>query len=233
MPFGAIIGGLLGLGGAALNASSASYAANAAAQAQIAGQQQALAVNQPYLNTGGNALGALQNYVGVGQGGSFNPNAPGVAPFTAQQFQQSPGYQWQMQQGTNAIMNNASAMGGVNSGNTLKALQTYGQGLANQDYYNAANLYTNQQQNTLGALQSLTGVGQTAAGAASGVAIQGGNTRAANAVAQGQISSNLVNGLTIGSGSNSLQSLYSSLFGNNGSGYVGSPTGAGNNGVPY
>lgn len=145
----------------------------------------------------------------------------------------SPGYQWQMQQGTNAIMNNASAMGGVNSGNTLKALQTYGQGLANQDYYNAANLYTNQQQNTLGALQSLTGVGQTAAGAASGVAIQGGNTRAANAVAQGQISSNLVNGLTIGSGSNSLQSLYSSLFGNNGSGYVGSPTGAGNNGVPY
>lgn len=66
------------------------------------------------------------------------------APFTTAQFQASPGYQYNLQQGQNAVQNSNVGITGTLSGNTLNALQSNAMGLANQDWYNAMNQYYNQ-----------------------------------------------------------------------------------------
>ena len=51
-----------------------------------------------------------------------------------QAFQTSPGYQFALDQGLNSIVRNANAAGMGAGGNALQEAQTYGQGLANQEY---------------------------------------------------------------------------------------------------
>lgn len=107
----------------------------------------------PYLAAGNNALASLSAGLANGQFSAPYSGAPPTAPnftpiaaetpFTMADYQQSPGYQFQLKQGTDAVLNNASALGGVNSGNTLKALTQYGQGLANQDFQQGQTQYNN------------------------------------------------------------------------------------------
>lgn len=68
-------------------------------------------------------------------------------------YETSPGYQFQLDQGTQAALRGASAAGMLNSGNTLTALSQYGQGLAKQDYGS-----------WLDRLNGVSGQGLTAAG---------------------------------------------------------------------
>lgn len=56
-----------------------------------------------------------------------------------QGFQATPGYQFMLDQGQKAIDNSAASTGSLFSGATLKSLQGYGQGLANQEYGNFLN----------------------------------------------------------------------------------------------
>lgn len=70
-----------------------------------------------------------------------------------QGFQKTPGYDFQLGQGLDAIDNSAASRGNVFSGATMKAAQTFGQGLANQEYGNYLNRLT-----------GLAGSGQAAAG---------------------------------------------------------------------
>ena len=77
----------------------------------------------------------------------------GSAPEGFQGYQQSPGYQFQMQQGLDAAQSSAAARGGLMSGKTLTDMNTYGQGVANQDY-----------QTYLNRLQGIGAQGQAAAG---------------------------------------------------------------------
>lgn len=71
------------------------------------------------------------------------PNAiqsPGNIPMTAAAgFQETPGYQFQVQQGTQGVLNSLSALGMKNSGKALKSLDTFTQGVANQEYGNWLN----------------------------------------------------------------------------------------------
>ena len=59
-----------------------------------------------------------------------------------QGFQATPGYEFQRDQGLAAIDNSAASRGNVFSGATMKAAQTFGQGLANQEYNNFLNRIT-------------------------------------------------------------------------------------------
>lgn len=73
-------------------------------------------------------------------------------------WQNSTGYQFGKQQGMNSITGNAATSGLLNSGGTLKALDTYGQNYANTQYGN----YTNQLQQLLqGGNQSGSVIGNT------------------------------------------------------------------------
>jgi hypothetical protein len=178
-------------GGSALGAGAMqSGAANSAAQLQYGLGEQALnfekqqyATGQqelmPWLQGGQQALGALESGLGLGAGGTGVGalNAPFTQQFQAPSLAQAesyPGYQFQLQQGENAIQNSAAARGGLNSGNAATALNNYAQGTAQSDYtnvYNQAmqqylnsfNIYNTNQANAYNRLASLAGLGQTAA----------------------------------------------------------------------
>ena len=114
-------------------------------------QQQAN--EQPFLKTGQGAANSLASLLSQGF------SAPTLA-----QAEQTPGYQFNLQQGTQAINENAAATGNLLSGNTGAALTRYGQGLATttyqQAYQNALNQYMANYQSLLGG----TDVGLSAAG---------------------------------------------------------------------
>jgi hypothetical protein len=112
------------------------------------------------------------------------------APNLTSILQATPGYQWDVSQGQNAILNNASAMGGVNSGATLKALSDYTSNQANNTY-----------QQYLGNLFNMSGTGANAALGVAGIGTNVGANigsnmiGAGNALAAGQIgSANAISG---------------------------------------
>lgn len=239
MPFG-IIASLIGAGASIFGSLNASNASQQAAQTQANAAGQANQITQqmfdttqanlsPFLQAGTNALPILQKQMGIGPGGQFNPNAPLVQPFTQAQFQSSPGYAFQQQQGIDAIQNSAAARGGVVSGNTLKDLQTFGTGLANQDWWNAYNAYTQNQQRQFGNLNTIVGSGQNAGaqlGAFSGSTAGqlGGNLiGAGNALAAGTVGS--VNAITGGVNSLAQQAFLQQILAQNNPGGSGSYSG--------
>ena len=139
---GGILSGLLG-----------SSASRRASNAQTAAAQQSLDFNKqvysdisnnfaPYLQSGLQGQQAYNSLLGLG-----------AAPAGFQGYQQSPGYQFQLNQGLDAAQSSAAARGGLMSGKTLADLNTYGQGVANQDY-----------QTYLNRLQGIGTQGQAAAG---------------------------------------------------------------------
>lgn len=95
-------------------------------------KKSALAINSaisgysPYTKAGAAATNMYSNALGL-NGADGNAAATGA-------FQAGPGYQFALDQGTQAALRGASAGGMLNSGNTLTALAGYGQGLANQEY---------------------------------------------------------------------------------------------------
>lgn len=169
---GAGLGAILGGGISALGSVASANELAKAQQQALNFQQSVYNTSQqqlaPYYTAGTNALSSLTGGVGTSNSPGVLSETPqafgqatgtpvGAAPvynlpnFTLDQFQSSPGYQFQLQQGINAIQNAAGPKTGVLSGNTLQALQTYGTGLANQDWYN---WLTNQQNNYNTAFQA-------------------------------------------------------------------------------
>ena len=98
---------------------------------------------QPYATSGTAATGALSNALGLN-------GAEGNAAATSA-FQAAPGYQYSVNQATDAATRAAAAAGMGASGNTLQAVTTLGQNLANQGY-----------QTYLSNLQNAAGQGLTA-----------------------------------------------------------------------
>jgi hypothetical protein len=120
-----------------------------------------------------------------GQGGVVGNAGGQLTPeqqreYMKQTIENQPGYQFQMDQGSQALQRSMAARGLLNSGAAAKALTQYGQGYASS----AANDYLN-------GLRSLAGLGQTASTAtgmaATATANQVGNSmmNAGNAAAYG------------------------------------------------
>lgn len=154
---GNLVGGAIG-GDSGSPANAASDAARLTAEAtdratqlqrEIWQKQQA--DQQPWLQAGQQALNNLI------------PIASNYTPFGMNQFTADPGYAFRMSEGMKALERSAAARGGLLSGSMLKGAQRYGQGLASQEYQNAFDRYQAERQARLGPLQSLAGVGQTAA----------------------------------------------------------------------
>ena len=120
------------------------------------------------------------------------PLATEYTPFGMQQFQQDPGHGFRLSEGQKALERSAAARGGLMGGATGKALTRFGQEMGSQEYQNAFNRYQTERAARLQPLQSLAGVGQTAA-----------NTLGAQA---GQFGSNLAE--TMGAGAQARASGY-------------------------
>lgn len=211
---------------ASRSASKQQQAATDAALSQQRDSEAAqLEAQRPFLEGGYAATNRLQELLGVGG----NTGAQGYGSlntpfsFTPGDLTQTPGYQFQLEQGQEAQDRRASAAGGFYSGANLKAAQSFGQGLASttfdNEYNRAFNAYQTNRANTLNPLQALAGQGQTAANTSAN--IQQGSTNAltslltGNANAQGAasisqgnaISNGLSNGLSAWQQANYLNNL--------------------------
>lgn len=174
---GSLFGGDGGTG-AAVSADQAGSAAAVAAEQQMF--QQSQADLNPYMTQGDTAETQMMNP-------SFQQG------FTSADFQEDPGYQFQLQQGQQAIQRSAAAQGGLLNGGVLKDLDTYSQGMANTDYEQAFNNFNTTQNQQFGRLSTVASLGENAAAAGSGAAMSAGSTiagidtSAANAEASASI----------------------------------------------
>ena len=100
----------------------------------------------PWQRAGGAAESELAQLYGLGKLVQTDPlhggvnidasNAAGDQAAAFGRFQTSPGYQFRLQQGVNALDRSAAARGMVLSGAQGKALTDYGQGVASNEYGN-------------------------------------------------------------------------------------------------
>lgn len=170
---GSLFGGLFG-GNASANASKQYIQALQQAQQYLSGElNQGTANYSPYLRLGSTAANDLR-------GRLSDLTAPWTQKFTAPtaaQAEQTPGYQFELQQGLNAAQNSAAGRGGLLSGGTLAGLNNYAQGVASTNYQNTFNnaltqyqsayqSFLNNQNNAYSRLMGLSGQGLQAAGGA-------------------------------------------------------------------
>lgn len=149
---------VFGFGPASKQAEATTEAASISAQSarealglQRQMYEEGVARQQPWLQAGQQALNKLI------------PEATSYTPFGMQQFQADPGYAFRLSEGQKALERSAAARVGLLSGATGKALSRYGQQMGSQEYMNAFNRYQTERAARLNPLQSLAGVGQTAA----------------------------------------------------------------------
>jgi len=119
---------------------------------------------QPYINAGQQSLDTL-----MGQLGQLVSNPAAFMSQMSSGFQQSPGYQYNVQQATNAANQAAAAGGMVGSPMEQQQLSQDIMGMANQDFYNYLNhvlkIYA-------GGMKGLGGINQMGYGASSTLATE-------------------------------------------------------------
>ena len=165
-----LVGGAM-LGSAAIGASASrsagkaqAGAADRAADLQAEQYYQTREDQTPWRQAGVNALARQRQLMGLGEDQGTGGFGRYAQDFGMQNYQEDPGYRFRLSEGMKALGNQASARGGMISGQTMKGMQDYAQGSASQEFNNAFNRYQTNRSNQLNPLQSLSGGGQTATG---------------------------------------------------------------------
>ena len=209
-----------GFGGFYTGQQAGNAASTAAGQEQQAIQQ---AINQAGNIYGKNAAN-FGPYIQAGQGAA-GQLAAGIGPqgalgrqFTMTDFHQDPAYQWNVQNALNQIGQSNAVRGGALSGGAQKGMADYALQQGSNEYQNAYNRFTQNQQQNYNQLAGLSGMGLNATSGAGNLGMansqlmgnllaQLGASRAAGTVgqstAQNQGLAQLLAGLT-GAGSNGL-----------------------------
>lgn len=219
MPWGFAAAAVGTVAGAAISSSASKDAAqtqadsaNYAADLQNQQWQKTQENLQPYMDLGSNNINALQNALN-------NPifNQQFTAP-TEAQAQQSPGYQFTLNQGLKSVQNSAAARGLGSSGAALKGAAAYSTGLADSTYNDVFNralsTFNTNYGNASSNVNRLAGIVGSGQNAASGLGALGAQTAAnigntitsgANASAAGTIgSANAISSGLSGLGNNAL-----------------------------
>jgi hypothetical protein len=135
------------------------------------------------LTKAGLTMEQIQQLSAGGRAAGSSPGQPAAAAQQAPQnsqaqmferFQQLPGYQFALQQGTKDIGNSFAARGGAASGNALRALNQFNSGLASQTFNTERN-----------ALMQMAGMGQVATGQAANAGNNYANAQSNSQMAQG------------------------------------------------
>lgn len=133
----------------------------------------------PYLQAGQQGVTSLANTLAPGGSLATTFNAPNPNQVTS-----TPEYQFELQQGEQAIANSAAGRGLSESGATAKATDQYAAGTAStayqQAYNNALTTYQTNFQNTLQPLTTLAGIGTTATGQFNAAQQNAGNLTSQN-----------------------------------------------------
>lgn len=180
---GAVGSSIIGANAAGKASDAQTQAAQSAQSLQAKEAQDALDFNKqqyattqtneaPYLAAGKTALDQLST--GTAPGGSLVTPYQSFSAPTGLTLQNDPGYQARLALGTDALQKSAAARGSVLTGGTAKALDTYAQDYASNEYgnvynralntygTNASNYYTGQG-NQFNRLNSLATIGQNTA----------------------------------------------------------------------
>jgi hypothetical protein len=192
---GTIISGLMGGSASRSAAAQQAAAANQAAQLQYKATEDSLAqqksfydqnqANQrPYMQAGSTAMGSLANLMGTsGNTGAANYGSL-MKPFdnSALALTQDPSYQFQLNQGMQALQASDLAKGTLMSGQGAKDIANYSQGLASTNYQNAYQNYVTNQTNQYNRLSGIAGLGQSAAAGVGNAGVQTGANMANTAL---------------------------------------------------
>lgn len=204
MSIGSAIGGAIGIGSALLGNSSQKKAAKAA---QNAAEQNNALQREVY----NNARSDMGGYLSAGNNALTGLNALAGGDYSG--FQNSPDYQFALQQGLQGVDRSAASRGALYSGGQMADLNNYAQGMASQNL----GAYRN-------SLMGLAGMGQNAAGAIAGVGQNSANAQGQNnwgaagaagnsAINQGNNLSQLLAGVG-GAANNAWQGRQSAFGGN-------------------
>ena len=161
---GSMVGGILGANAAGTASGQLSQGAQQAQALELKNQQAAQgsqatataqnqAAEQPYQQLGSTSAAGLQSLLQKGF------QAP-----TLQQAQQTPGYQFQLNSGTQALNAGGAATGNLMSGTQGTALQKYGQGLGQSAYQSTYNNALQQYMSNYQSLMGGTNAGLTSTG---------------------------------------------------------------------
>jgi len=148
------LGSILNIGSSLLSGGMQSNAINKMEDQKLEMERQRMAQLQPYNVSGQAANQALAGKLASGElGGAFNPG----------DLTKEPGYQFDLQQGEQALGRKQAATGNYFSGQALKEAQDYGTGLADKTYGNAYQRWLQNQQNTYNMLSGQSAQGINAA----------------------------------------------------------------------
>jgi hypothetical protein len=169
----AIVGaGALGAGAGIYGANKQAGAADKASQQQYAMYDQTRSDLQPWMTYGEVGLDELGKLLGINSQGSDPLNSYFLSPFTLDKFQQSPGYQFRLDEGMKAINKGAASRGMYYAPQTLQDLGKYQQGLASTEFENAYGRYNTDLSRQYGMLSNLVNSGQNAAAGLGGIGQQ-------------------------------------------------------------
>lgn len=188
MPVGAIIGGVAGLAGSLISSRNNNRAIRDASNITVQNNRETNALakwmygqNKEILEPSvqrGNAAGQQINAL-LGVGGA-NPTASQKTAFD--QFRNSTGYQFRLNEGMDSLGANWLARGLSKSGAAAKSAMTFGQGIASDEFNNYIGALSNQQGVGLSAGSALAGVGQNYVNT-----VTGNNNQAASALGNAAI----------------------------------------------
>lgn len=159
---GAIGGGIIGADSSRRAGNTAADAQRDSARMQLGMFNQTQQNLQPYMQQGQTSLADIGSQFGTA-------GAPGNAPFDMSKFQASPAYQFNLQQGQQAIDKAASARGNYYAPQTLQDISKFSQGMASNEFQNAFSNYNTNQNNVFSRLNQLAAGGQNAAAGLGGL----------------------------------------------------------------
>jgi hypothetical protein len=200
----AVVGAaVVGATASTIATNKAAGAAGKASQNSVQEQQreydQARTDNAPFRTTGVSALDKIAKLYGLDTTDANGNVVKGSGKADFSSFATSPDFQFNLQQGQDAINRSAAARGGLLSGAAVKAGQTYASGLA-----------SNQLQSYIGNLEGISGSGQAATNAttAAGTNMANQNSAAFTNAGNARASAYEQNGQTISNTTNGLASNY-------------------------
>lgn len=186
-----VVGALTGADASRSAANTQADAAREAARMQMEMFEKSREDYAPWRKAGSDALNVLSGKIAAGPGN----------------YRQSPGYEYRLKEGLDAVEASAAARGRGLSGATMRGLNRYAQDYATNDYDNFLTRYYQ----SLTPHQSMAGVGMTALQTTSNLganaANQAGmyNTMAGNALAGGYINqANAITGAIGSAGNNAI-----------------------------
>jgi hypothetical protein len=181
---GAAIGGV----GAYLGGQQQGEASRHASDIQQTLFQQTQQNLQPWMQSGNMALSQINQ--GLQPGGQFEHM------FGLQDFQASPAYQFNLEQGKLALDKAAASRGKFYAPSTLQDIAKYSQGLASNEFQNAFSNYQTGIGNIWNRLQTVSGGGQNAAANLGTNATAMGQQLGANTIGAGNASAAQTVGIT-------------------------------------